>query len=186
MGGGTMGLSESLNLSVNQVGLDNLTMSESKTDQLKAAFLFYCKRNIGQATSIVEDLFPLTSQQQESEIDSSLNKMVVQMSQDIIDDYPASDPRWMESLPASQQSGTSRVGSSMSLLIRHQLEDKKMALDLTINFLKEVGLWNRVRLNILFKWALLKRTFLTLNALLIIFIWPFYDGQMIDNYIILK
>ena len=39
-------------------GLDNLTMSESKTDQLKAAFLLFCKRSTGQAQSIVEDLFP--------------------------------------------------------------------------------------------------------------------------------
>lgn len=35
-------------------------MSESKTDQLKAAFLLYCKRCIGQAQAIIEDLFPDT------------------------------------------------------------------------------------------------------------------------------
>ncbi len=43
-----IGPSESfLNLSVvSQSGLDNLTMSESKSDQLKAAFLLFCKRNM--------------------------------------------------------------------------------------------------------------------------------------------
>ena len=40
----TSKLSESLNLSVSQAGLENLTMSESKKDQLKAAFLLFCKR----------------------------------------------------------------------------------------------------------------------------------------------
>ena len=33
----------------------------------------------------------------------------------------------------------------MSLLILHQLEDKQRALDFYINFLKEVGIWQRVR-----------------------------------------
>ena len=36
---------ESLNMSVSQAGLENLTMSESKKDQLKAAFLLYCHSN---------------------------------------------------------------------------------------------------------------------------------------------
>ncbi len=39
-------LSESLNLSVSKAGLDSLVSSESKSDQLKAAFLLFCKRNI--------------------------------------------------------------------------------------------------------------------------------------------
>ena len=41
----TTRLSESLNISVSQAGLDNLTMSESKKDQLKAAFLLFCRRD---------------------------------------------------------------------------------------------------------------------------------------------
>ena len=43
-------LSESLNCSVSAKGLQDLTMSESLTDQLKAAFLQYCKRSHGQVT----------------------------------------------------------------------------------------------------------------------------------------
>jgi nuclear pore complex protein Nup133 len=69
------------------------------------------------------------------------------MSRDLIDNFPASDPRWMESVPASEGGGGSGsgVGSSMSLLILHQLKDKQTALEFYINFLKEVGLWGRVR-----------------------------------------
>ena len=39
-------LSESLNMSISQAGLENLTMSESKKDQLKAAFLLFCKKEL--------------------------------------------------------------------------------------------------------------------------------------------
>ncbi len=48
-------LSESLNLSVSQAGLDNLTMSESKKDQLKAAFLLFCKSNFVSLFLAVQD-----------------------------------------------------------------------------------------------------------------------------------
>ena len=42
----SMRLTESLNLTIDQAGLENLTMSESKKDQLKAAFLLYYNGNI--------------------------------------------------------------------------------------------------------------------------------------------
>ncbi len=48
----TTKLSESLNLSVSQSGLENLTMSESKKDQLKAAFLLFCKRDFVRTKSM--------------------------------------------------------------------------------------------------------------------------------------
>ena len=48
----TSRLAESLNLSVSQAGLENLTMSESKSDQLKAAFLLYCKRSLVSANCV--------------------------------------------------------------------------------------------------------------------------------------
>lgn len=136
-------LSESLNLSISQAGLDNLTMSESKKDQLKAAFLLFCKREFNHATSIVEELFP--GDDEKSSESPLLDRMVVSMSTDLIDDFPASDPRWLETLPASEATAaTSGVGSSMSLLILHQLEDKQTALEVYISFLKEVGLWKKL------------------------------------------
>lgn len=133
-------LSESLNLSVSQAGLDNLTMSESKKDQLKAAFLLFCKRHMSQATSIVHEMFPLSDEVFDN--DSALDRLVVAMSADLIDDFPASDPRWMKSVPNSESS--IGIGSTMSLLILHQLEDKQTALEVYISFLKEVGLWQRL------------------------------------------
>ena len=54
------------------------------------------------------------------------------------------DPRWLKTVPGAEISGG--IGSTMSLLILHQLEDKQTALEVYINFLKEVGLWKRVSL----------------------------------------
>ena len=132
-------LCDSLNVSVSAAGLENLTMSESLTDQLKAAFLLHCKRSTGQAQSIVEELFPL--EQSAAVLDSTLDRLVVGLSRDLIDDFPASDPRWVESLP---QSGNVGYGSSNSLLVLHQLEDKLACHQYFISFLKSVGLWSRL------------------------------------------
>eukprot|EP00095_Tigriopus_kingsejongensis_P004237 maker-scaffold711_size108467-snap-gene-0.25 protein:Tk04237 transcript:maker-scaffold711_size108467-snap-gene-0.25-mRNA-1 annotation:"hypothetical protein LOTGIDRAFT_233315" len=140
---GAKKLSTSMNLSaISQSGLDNLSISESKSDQLKAAFLLYCKRNIAKSTSIIESLFP--SDAICPEVDSSLDKLVLTMSKDLIDDFPASDPRWMESVPASETISGQGMGSTMSLLILHQLEDKQTALEFYVGFLKQVGLWEKL------------------------------------------
>ena len=83
-----MRLTESLNLTIDQAGLENLTMSESKKDQLKAAFLLYCNGNMGHATSIIEDLFPVSegASISSAEPDASMDRLVVAISTDLIDD----------------------------------------------------------------------------------------------------
>ena len=125
---------------------------------MKAAFLLFCKRNIGEAKFIVGNLYPADDgtgnrQPQSNEPYSPLDRLVISMSTDLIDDLPASDPRWLETLPASELASGSQdsdgnpsidnIGSS-SLVILHQLEDKQTALDVYISFLKEVGLWERL------------------------------------------
>ena len=125
---------------------------------MKAAFLLFCKRNIGEAKFIVGNLYPAddgtgNQQPQSNEPYSPLDRLVISMSTDLIDDLPASDPRWLETLPASELASGSQdlegnpsidnIGSS-SLVILHQLEDKQTALDVYISFLKEVGLWERL------------------------------------------
>jgi len=152
----SMRLTESLNLTIDQAGLENLTMSESKKDQLKAAFLLYCNGNMGHATSIIEDLFPVSegASISSAEPDASMDRLVVAISTDLIDDQPSSDPRWLETLPASETAAAAAtpsaldslkgMGATTSLLILRQLEDKKVCLDFYINFLQEVGIWDRL------------------------------------------
>ena len=69
-------LADSLNLSVSAAGLEDLTMSESKGDQLKAAFLLFCKRNMTQSVSIVAELFPTSSSSSASAVDCALDRLV--------------------------------------------------------------------------------------------------------------
>ena len=61
--------------------------------------------------------------------------------QQLVDDFPASDPRWVESLPGGASAASS---SSMSLLVLRQLEDKLSCHQFFISFLKQCGLWERM------------------------------------------
>ena len=93
-------------------------MSESKKDQLKAAFLLYCKRNISEAKYIVEHLFPPEdssgSHLGSNDTYPALDRLVISMSTDLIDDLPASDPRWLETLPASELAAGGQLAEGSS------------------------------------------------------------------------
>ncbi|GAB1293790.1 Nuclear pore complex protein Nup133 [Apodemus speciosus] len=105
---------------------------EDKTKLLKAAFLQYCRINVkdlGRAQMMADELI---SSHTDLESDSELDKAVTQISVDLIDDYPASDPRWAESVP-QEAPGLSNT----SLIILHQLEDKMKAHCLLVDFLHQ-------------------------------------------------
>lgn len=53
---------------------------------------------------MVVELFPSNA---DVDSDAELDRAVTQISVDLIDDYPASDPRWAESVPEGKQSGWS-------------------------------------------------------------------------------
>ncbi|XP_057263012.1 nuclear pore complex protein Nup133 isoform X2 [Pezoporus wallicus] len=108
---------------------------EDKTKLLKAAFLQYCRKDIVNAQSMVTELFPSNT---DLDSDTELDRAVTQISVDLIDDYPASDPRWAESVPEA-------VGfSNTSLILLHQLEDKTKAHSFFIDFLHQVGVFERL------------------------------------------
>lgn len=48
------------------------------------------------AQTVTEELFPTDSDGEEV---AELDNMVTQINLDLVDDYPASDPRWAESVP---------------------------------------------------------------------------------------
>ncbi|XP_030355451.1 nuclear pore complex protein Nup133 isoform X2 [Strigops habroptila] len=108
---------------------------EDKTKLLKAAFLQYCRKDIVNAQSMVAELFPSNT---DLDSDTELDRAVTQISVDLMDDYPASDPRWAESVPEA-------VGfSNTSLILLHQLEDKTKAHSFFIEFLHQVGVFERL------------------------------------------
>lgn len=118
--------------------VDNMdtTQNESLTSKLKLAFFNFCRKNVLETQTLLEELFALPSSK--NEVDSLMDRMVVELSQKIIDDYPASDPRWTDSVPAGHES----TFTTVSLLVLHQLEDKVKAHDLFLTFLRNMSLWN--------------------------------------------
>ncbi|XP_063773624.1 nuclear pore complex protein Nup133 [Pseudophryne corroboree] len=109
---------------------------DDKTKLLKASFLHYCRKDLAGAQCMVDSLF---SPDLDFENDSELDQAVTQISVDLVDDYPASDPRWAESVP-DEAAGLCNT----SLIILHQLEDKMKAHSFFLDFLHQVGLFDRL------------------------------------------
>ncbi|XP_069036150.1 nuclear pore complex protein Nup133 [Lepisosteus oculatus] len=109
---------------------------EDKTKLLKTAFLHFCRKDLMQAQNMVDEIFPPDG---DPDSNTELDQVVTQIDLDLIDDYPAMDPRWAESVP-DETSGFSLT----SLILLHQLEDKMKAHCFFMNFLLEVGLLQRL------------------------------------------
>uniref|UniRef100_A0A7N6AKW0 Nuclear pore complex protein Nup133 n=1 Tax=Anabas testudineus TaxID=64144 RepID=A0A7N6AKW0_ANATE len=109
---------------------------EDKTKLLKAAFLQFCRNDLVGAQTVTDELFPADVDGEEG---AELDSVVTQINLDLVDDYPASDPRWAESVPDES------VGFPLtSLIILHQLEDKMKAHGCFMDFLLQVGLLDRL------------------------------------------
>lgn len=109
---------------------------EDKTILLKSAFLQFCRNDLVGAQTVTDELFPADSDPEEG---AELDAMVTRLNLDLVDDYPASDPRWAESVP--DESGGFPL---KSLIILHQLEDKMKAHGYFMNFLLQAGLLDRL------------------------------------------
>nr|CAB3264503.1 nuclear pore complex protein Nup133-like [Phallusia mammillata] len=117
-----------------QAKMEQLESSDNCAQRLQAAFLHYCRHNLKQAQSLMAEAFPSGRQ------NTALDNAVAVVSCDLLDDYPASDPRWAESVPHDVSSEYG--GSSGSLILQHQLEDKQSAHGMFLKFLSEVGVWD--------------------------------------------
>ncbi|XP_051939725.1 nuclear pore complex protein Nup133 isoform X2 [Hippocampus zosterae] len=109
---------------------------EDKAKFLKAAFLQFCRNDVLGAQALTDELFPAGDDAAEG---GELDAMVAQIDLDLLDDYPASDPRWAESVP-DESAGFPLT----SLIILHQLEDKMKAHSCFMDFLLQVGLLERL------------------------------------------
>lgn len=111
------------------------------------------------AQTVTDKLFPADSEEA-----AELDAVVTRIDLDLVDDYPASDPRWAESVPDGERRGRGRrnlyfshsicihcgmpstLSSSAesagfpltSLIILHQLEDKMKAHGCFMDFLLQV------------------------------------------------
>jgi len=114
--------------------IEALELKEDSTSRLHAAFLHFCHRNSEQAKMLIDETFPGNKLDCE-ELDAS----VVEVSRNIIDNFPASDPRWRKfnELPNDQIS--TQAGS---LILANQLEDKQSAMETFLTFLCKCGIWD--------------------------------------------
>lgn len=117
---------------------ENETVEEKRYAKLRSAFVLFCRSELLKSEAIIDEMFP--SQTTSGEGESALDQSVADLSRKLIDDIPVSDPRWTQSVH-----GGGAATSTSSLIILNQLEDKLRAHNLLINFLKGVGLWNRLR-----------------------------------------
>lgn len=134
-------------LNISSVGLEAITSSHDNTARLQAAFLHFNKNNMPQAQALLDELFPGSD-------NTSLDSTVLQLSSNLLDDSPATDPRWAE----SDQAGS--TGAPMSLIIQNQLKDKATAHQYFINFLHQTGLWQRLSVGIMDETRILTRVLL--------------------------
>ncbi|XP_054460330.1 nuclear pore complex protein Nup133 [Anoplopoma fimbria] len=109
---------------------------EDKTKLLKTAFLQFCRNDLVGAQTVTDELFPADGDGEEG---AELDDLVTRINLDLVDDYPASDPRWAESVP-DESAGFPLT----SLIILHQLEDKMKAHGCFMDFLLQVGLLDRL------------------------------------------
>ncbi|XP_068451700.1 nuclear pore complex protein Nup133 [Clinocottus analis] len=114
---------------------------EDKTRLLKAAFLQFCRNDLVGAQTVTDELFPADGDA-DGDKGAELDGMVTRINLDLVDDYPASDPRWAESVP-DESAGFPLT----SLIILHQLEDKMKAHGCFMDFLLQVGLLDRLGLS---------------------------------------
>ena len=104
--------------------------TDSASAKLKSAFFHFCRKNVFETQTLLDELFASASAK--NDVDSLMDRLVFELSLKIIDDYPASDPRWTDSVPAGHES----TFATVSLLVLHQLEDKVKAHDLFLTFLR--------------------------------------------------
>ncbi|CAM4471039.1 hypothetical protein PO909_015770 [Leuciscus waleckii] len=112
----------------------DMVAQEDKTKLLKQAFLQFCRHDLIGAQSMVDELFP-----SDGEGAAELDAIVTQIDLDLVDDYPACDPRWAESVPDEGAGFT-----LTSLILLHQLEDKMKAHRCLMDFLLQTGLLDRL------------------------------------------
>lgn len=109
--------------------------SGSNETRLKSAFLQFVSRKLENCRALIKQACP----EEPSTTDGfNLDKTVFKVGEDLVNDIPINDPRWL----GVQNEPTIR---SSSMVILSHLEEKQQALQWYLKFLQELGLWHRMR-----------------------------------------
>lgn len=119
--------------SVSEVDLDE-KQTDDLTGKLKSALCSHLNGEFETSKKLISEILQTVKELGEP---TALDRAVVTVSSALIDDYPRSDPRWCESVPAGDT-------VSSSLIILHQLDDKLKAHDHLVNFLQVYELWQKL------------------------------------------
>lgn len=109
--------------------------NESNETRLKSAFLQFISRKMDCCKALVKQACP---EELSSTDVSNLDKTVFKVGEDLVNDIPINDPRWLGF------QGEQTIKSSSMVILSH-LEEKQQAIHWYLKFLQELGLWNRLR-----------------------------------------
>lgn len=109
--------------------------SGSNETRLKSAFLQFVSRKIDNCRALVKQACPEESSLTDG---STLDKTVFKVGEDLVNDIPINDPRWLG------VHGEPTIRSSSMVILSH-LEEKQQAIHWYLKFLQELGLWVRMR-----------------------------------------
>ncbi|KAF4526274.1 hypothetical protein B566_EDAN010984 [Ephemera danica] len=130
--------SETANLSLTHANLEDLAGENDKPSRLKAAFVYFNRRDMNTCQDILMELFP-AEYERKLDINAPLDIVITKVSEDIVNDMPAADPRWLDTHTMGPG-----ISSTSSLQILQQLQGKQQTLELYIHFLKSAKLWSRL------------------------------------------
>ncbi|KAH9635460.1 hypothetical protein HF086_003214 [Spodoptera exigua] len=135
-------------MGTSEAGLQVGAVGRDAVGRLKTAFLFHVRRDASSCAALLAGLVPPAPASPgpapaPRDVDADLDRAVLRIASDMLDDVPAGDPRW------KQRGGAATnicLGSSAALQLQAQLRDKQRALALFCDFLRSVGLWQRLGL----------------------------------------
>lgn len=117
----------------NMASADQLTFG-----LLKDAFQCYLKKEERQSQAMIDEILKTIAASEPNKLDS----MCVELSEKLIDDVPAHDPRWAELNAATKTSSSKSMNTN--LIIGNQLRGKIRLHEYYLSFLKKLGIWERV------------------------------------------
>lgn len=124
------------NLTIYEINPEDVYNENEFIGKIKMAFIYHLKKRPQKCMDVLNQLW----EDEKSNFEQEVDNIVTKIAKDLADDVPAADPRWEDHIP----SDNCPLGSSASMQIILQLNEKKRAFNHLIEFLHESQLWNKV------------------------------------------